>query len=128
MFQKEVAERITAAPGSKSYGRLSVIVQWLAHAEAAFDIAPGAFRPSPKVTSTVVVLASARAEPLAPCDFATLERVTAAAFGQRRKMLRASLRALGGETLCAAAGVEPTQRAEQLTVEAFCALARTVSS
>jgi 16S rRNA (adenine1518-N6/adenine1519-N6)-dimethyltransferase len=86
---------------------------------------PGAFVPPPKVESTVVRLVP-RTEPLAPADPALLERVTAAAFGQRRKMLRQSLKALGGEALCRAAGVEPTARAEQLSVEQFCSLARAV--
>jgi 16S rRNA (adenine1518-N6/adenine1519-N6)-dimethyltransferase len=128
MFQKEVAERLVSRPRSKSYGRLSVLTQWLTEAAMAFDIPPGAFMPAPKVTSTVVVL-QPRPAPLAPADFATLERVTAAAFGQRRKMLRGSLKALGGDTLalCAAAGIEPTARAEELDVAAFCAIARLVA-
>lgn len=127
MFQKEVAERLVARPRSKSYGRLSVLTQWLTAAETVFDIPPGAFLPAPKVTSTVVVLRP-RPLPLAPADFATLERVTAAAFGQRRKMLRGSLKSLTvtPEALCAAAGVAPTARAEELGVEEFCALARQV--
>ena len=127
MFQKEVAERLAAKPRSKSYGRLSVLTQWLAEAETAFDIPPGAFMPAPKVTSTVVVLRP-RPAPLAPADFATLEKVTAAAFGQRRKMLRGSLKSLGGDTaaLCAAGGIDPTARAEELSVAEFCALARLI--
>jgi 16S rRNA (adenine1518-N6/adenine1519-N6)-dimethyltransferase len=128
MFQKEVAERLVAKPRSKSYGRLSVLTQWLTEASAAFDIPPGAFLPAPKVTSTVVVLRP-RAEPLAPADFAVLERVTAAAFGQRRKMLRGSLKTLSAdaEGLCRAAGIEPTARAEELDIAQFCALARLVA-
>ncbi len=124
MFQKEVALRLAAAPGSKEYGRLSVLTQWLCTVELAFDVAPRAFVPAPKVISTVVNL-HPRAAPLAPCTIGDLERVTAAAFGQRRKMLRASLRSLGGETarLIAAAGVAPEARAEELSVEEFCALA-----
>jgi len=125
MFQKEVAERLAAAPGSDAYGRLSVLAQWLCDVRLAFDVPPQAFVPAPKVTSTLVHLIP-RAAPLAPCDQAALERVTAAAFGQRRKMLRQSLKSLGGDTaaLLAAAGVEPTARAETLSVEQFCALAR----
>jgi 16S rRNA (adenine1518-N6/adenine1519-N6)-dimethyltransferase len=130
MFQKEVAERLAAAPGSDAYGRLSVLTQWRCTVRQLFDIPPQAFVPAPKVTSTVVQLLP-RAAPLAPCEQATLERVTAAAFGQRRKMLRQSLKSLGleargGDTgaLIEAAGVRPTQRAEELSVEQFCALAR----
>jgi len=127
MFQKEVADRLVAKPRSKSYGRLSVLTQWLTEAEAAFDIPPGAFFPAPKVTSTVVVLRP-RPKPLAAADFATLERVTAAAFGQRRKMLRGSLKALSDDptALCAAAGIDPTARAEELDIAQFCALARLI--
>jgi 16S rRNA (adenine1518-N6/adenine1519-N6)-dimethyltransferase len=127
MFQKEVAQRLAAAPRSKEYGRLSVLTQWICRVEALFDIPPAAFVPAPKVTSTLVRL-TPRATPLAPCRRDLLERVTAAAFGQRRKMLRQSLRALGGDTaaLLAAAGVEPTARAEELSVEEFCALARSI--
>jgi 16S rRNA (adenine1518-N6/adenine1519-N6)-dimethyltransferase len=129
MFQKEVAERLAAAPGSGAYGRLSVLTQWLCSVRLAFDVPPQAFVPAPKVTSTVVQLVP-RALPLASCDQALLERVTAAAFGQRRKMLRQSLKALGGDTaaLIAAAGVTPTARAEELSVEQFCALARALRS
>jgi 16S rRNA (adenine1518-N6/adenine1519-N6)-dimethyltransferase len=125
MFQKEVAQRLTAAPRSKAYGRLSVLTQWLAEADMAFDIPPGAFYPPPKITSTVVQLIP-RAKPLAEARIEDLERVTAAAFGQRRKMLRASLKTLGVDTdgLIAEAGVTPTARAEELSVEEFCALAR----
>ena len=125
MFQREVAERLTAAPRSKSYGRLSVLVQWLAEPQILFDIPPRAFVPPPKVTSSVVRIVP-RAEPLAPADQPALERVTAAAFGQRRKMLRTSLKSLGVpvEPLLARAGIVPTARAEELTVLEFCALAR----
>jgi 16S rRNA (adenine1518-N6/adenine1519-N6)-dimethyltransferase len=128
MFQREVAERLTAVPRTHAYGRLSVITQWLCEPRILFDIPARAFTPPPKVTSTVVQL-TPRAHPLAPADKATLERVTAAAFGQRRKMLRASLRTLGvpSEALLAEAGITPTARAEELSVEDFCALARAVT-
>lgn len=125
MFQKEVAERLVATPRTKDYGRLSVAAQWRCEIRLLFDIAPRAFTPPPKVTSTVVSLVP-RAEPLAPADSTALERVTAAAFGQRRKMLRASLRSLtpDAERLIAKAGLDPTARAEELSVADFCALAR----
>jgi len=125
MFQKEVAARLGAAPRSKDYGRLSVITQWLCAVEPLFEIPARAFTPPPKVTSTVVGLLP-RAAPLAPADFETLQRVTAAAFGQRRKMLRQSLKSLGSDpaALLAAARVPETARAEELDVAAFCALAR----
>jgi 16S rRNA (adenine1518-N6/adenine1519-N6)-dimethyltransferase len=128
MFQREVAERLTAAPRTPAYGRLSVITQWLCEAKILFDIPARAFTPPPKVTSTVVQL-TPRPQPLAEAEKATLERVTAAAFGQRRKMLRASLRTLGipSEGLLAEAGITPTARAEELSVAEFCALARTFS-
>ncbi|MGR7995045.1 MULTISPECIES: 16S rRNA (adenine(1518)-N(6)/adenine(1519)-N(6))-dimethyltransferase RsmA [unclassified Xanthobacter] len=123
MFQKEVAERIVAAPGSKAYGRLAVLAGWRTTARIAFDVAPSAFVPPPKVTSSVVHLVP-RASP-APCALATLERVTEAAFGQRRKMLRQSLKSLGGDPLplLAAAGVAETARAEEIDVDGFVALA-----
>ena len=129
MFQREVAERLVAMPRSPAYGRLSVIVQWLAEPKILFDLPPSAFVPPPKVTSSVVTLLP-RAIPLAPADKARLERVTAAAFGQRRKMLRASLRTLGvpAEPLLDAAGVAPTARAEELSVGEFCALARALEA
>jgi 16S rRNA (adenine1518-N6/adenine1519-N6)-dimethyltransferase len=128
MFQREVAERLVAPPRSPAYGRLSVIVQWLAEPKILFDLPPRAFVPPPKVTSSLVSLLP-RAEPLAPASKAALERVTAAAFGQRRKMLRASLRTLGiaPEPLLEAAGVTPTARAEELSVAEFCALARALN-
>jgi 16S rRNA (adenine1518-N6/adenine1519-N6)-dimethyltransferase len=127
MFQREVAERLTAAPRSKSYGRLSVLVQWLAEPQIVFDIPSRAFVPPPKVTSSVVRIVP-RPEPLAPADRPAFERVTAAAFGQRRKMLRTSLKTLGisVEPLLHCAGVAPTARAEELTVAEFCAIARVV--
>jgi 16S rRNA (adenine1518-N6/adenine1519-N6)-dimethyltransferase len=125
MFQKEVAERLLAAPRSKDYGRLTVLVQWLCETHRLFDIPPRAFTPPPKVTSAVVRL-TPRPKLLYPARKAALERVTAAAFGQRRKMLRQSLRTLTPEAaeLLAAAGVVETARAEELDVAQFCALAR----
>ncbi len=125
MFQKEVAQRLCATPRTKAYGRLSVIAQWLCTVEPLFDIAPQAFVPAPKVTSTVVRL-TPRAEPLGNCRKDALERVTAAAFGQRRKMLRQSLRSLAHDVtaVIAAEGVAPTARAEELSIEDFCRLAR----
>ncbi|HEX3161971.1 MAG TPA: 16S rRNA (adenine(1518)-N(6)/adenine(1519)-N(6))-dimethyltransferase RsmA [Pseudolabrys sp.] len=128
MFQREVAERIAASPGSKSYGRLSVLAGWRTEARILFDVAPSAFVPPPKVTSSVVRL-TPRPEPLA-CDPAALQRVTEAAFGQRRKMLRQSLKTLGVDaaTLLADAGIEPTARAEEIPVDGFVALARTFAS
>jgi len=125
MFQKEVAERIVAPPGGKAYGRLAVLAQWRARARMLFDVNRSAFTPPPAVTSTVVELIP-RSAPLAPADPAVLERVVAAAFGQRRKMLRSSLKSLGADPskLIADAGIDPTQRAEELSVEEFCALAR----
>ena len=123
MFQREVAERIVAPPGGKHYGRLSVLAGWRAQAKILFDIHPSAFVPPPKVTSSLVELVP-RADPLS-CDRALLERVTAAAFGQRRKMLRQSLKSLGIDPLplLAAVGIEPTARAEQIPVAGFVALA-----
>jgi 16S rRNA (adenine1518-N6/adenine1519-N6)-dimethyltransferase len=125
MFQKEVAERLLATPRNKDYGRLSVLVQWLCEPRRLFDIPPRAFTPPPKVTSTVLQL-TPRPKPLHPASKAALERVTAAAFGQRRKMLRQSLRALtpAAADLLAAAEIPGTARAEELTVEQFCALTR----
>jgi 16S rRNA (adenine1518-N6/adenine1519-N6)-dimethyltransferase len=127
MFQREVALRLTAAPRSKSYGRLSVVTQWLAEARILFDVPARAFVPPPKVTSSVVAIVP-RLEPLASAAKPMLERVTAAAFNQRRKMLRSSLEALGVpvQYLLARAGVPPTARAEELSVAEFCALARAI--
>jgi 16S rRNA (adenine1518-N6/adenine1519-N6)-dimethyltransferase len=124
MFQREVAERIVAGPGSKTYGRLSVLAGWRAEAKILFDIAPSAFVPPPSVTSSVVQL-TPRAAPLA-CERRALERVTEAAFGQRRKMLRQSLKSLGADPLrlLGAAGIDETARAEDIPVEGFVALAR----
>ena len=128
MFQREVAERIVAQTGSKSYGRLSVLVQWRCEARILFDINRSAFVPPPKVTSSLVML-SPRATPFA-CDRTLLERVTEAAFGQRRKMLRQSLRTLGADAgqLLASAGLDPTARAEDIPVAGFAALARALAA
>ena len=128
MFQKEVAERIVAAPGSKAYGRLSILAQWRCDARIAFEIPPRAFTPPPKVTSAVVQLDRLEA-PRFPADAAVLSGVVAMAFGQRRKMLRASLKGLSGdvEALLKAAGIAPTDRAETVGLEAFCRLARLVA-
>jgi len=124
MFQREVAERITASPGSKTYGRLSVLTGWRTEARILFDIAASAFVPPPKVTSSLVELVP-RARPLA-CDDKKLQRVTEAAFGQRRKMLRQSMKSLGVDPLplLGAAGIDPTARAEDIPVDGFVALAR----
>ena len=129
MFQREVAERLVARPRSPAYGRLSVITQWLTEPKILFDLPPRAFVPPPKVTSSVVSL-TPRPAPLMSADKAILERVTAAAFGQRRKMLRSSLKNLGVpvEPLLAAAGIAPTARAEELSVSEFCALARGIEA
>ncbi|HEX3861785.1 MAG TPA: 16S rRNA (adenine(1518)-N(6)/adenine(1519)-N(6))-dimethyltransferase RsmA [Stellaceae bacterium] len=129
MFQREVAERLVAAPRSPAYGRLSVLTQWLTEPKILFDLPPRAFVPAPKVTSSVVALAP-RPAPLAPASKPILERVTAAAFGQRRKMLRSSLKTLGVpvDPLFAATGITPTARAEELSVVDFCALARTLEA
>ncbi|WP_417768796.1 16S rRNA (adenine(1518)-N(6)/adenine(1519)-N(6))-dimethyltransferase RsmA [Stappia sp.] len=123
MFQKEVAERIVAPPGSKAYGRLGVLAGWRCHATLAFEVGAKAFTPPPKVTSAIVHL-TPRASPLA-CDLKALEKLTAAAFGQRRKMLRASLKPLASdaEDRIRSVGIEPTERAEQLSIEEFVALA-----
>jgi len=127
MFQREVAERIVAAPGSKNYGRLSVLTQWRCQARILFDVNASAFVPPPKVKSSLV-----RIVPLATpasCERKMLEAVTQAAFGQRRKMLRQSLRSLDGDaaTLLAAAGLDPTARAEDISVEGFVSLARALA-
>jgi 16S rRNA (adenine1518-N6/adenine1519-N6)-dimethyltransferase len=124
MFQREVAERIAARPGSKSYGRLSVLAGWRCEARILFDVAASAFVPAPKVTSSLVELVP-RPAPLR-CDAKALQRVTQAAFGQRRKMLRQSLKSLGVDpfALIAAVGLEETARAEEISIEGFVALAR----
>jgi 16S rRNA (adenine1518-N6/adenine1519-N6)-dimethyltransferase len=128
MFQKEVVERICAEPGGKDYGRLAVAAQWRWRARKLFDVAPSAFVPPPSVVSAVVELVP-RAAPLAPAEPKALERVVAAAFGQRRKMLRQSLKAAGDAlAMCEKAGIDPTRRAETLSVEEFCALARAITA
>ncbi|PYE88536.1 16S rRNA (adenine(1518)-N(6)/adenine(1519)-N(6))-dimethyltransferase RsmA [Phyllobacterium leguminum] len=124
MFQREVAERIVAKPGSEAYGRLGVLAGWRTEAKIAFDVPPQAFTPPPKVTSSVVHLMP-REAPLA-CDAAKLGRVTQAAFGQRRKMLRQSIKSLGGEALLGKTGIDPTRRAETLSVEEFVTLANAI--
>ncbi len=121
MFQKEVADRIVAEPGNKTYGRLSVISQWLCQPCREFNVDKRAFTPPPKVTSSVVSLWP-RAEPLAPATWNALETVTARAFGQRRKMIRSSLKSL--ELDLDRLGIDPRLRAENLSVEQFCTLAR----
>ncbi len=124
MLQREVADRLVAPPGSRTYGRLSVATQWRMTARRLFDLPASAFVPPPRVTSSVVQLVP-RPQPLAPADPAILELVTRAAFGQRRKMLRSALRSLGTDPLplLEAAGIAPERRAEELSVENFCALA-----
>jgi len=124
MFQREVAERIVAKPGGDAYGRLGVLAGWRTEARIAFDVPPQAFTPPPKVTSSVVHLVP-RESPL-PADVKKLGRVTEAAFGQRRKMLRQSLKSLGGERLLEAVGIDGTRRAETLDVEEFVRLANLV--
>ena len=121
MFQKEVGERIVAEAGDDHYGRLGVLCGWLTEAEMMFDLSPQAFTPPPKVTSTVVHI-EPRKSPI-PCELSKLERVTHAAFGQRRKMLRQSLKPLGGEALLNTAEIDPSRRAETLSIEEFCRLA-----
>jgi 16S rRNA (adenine1518-N6/adenine1519-N6)-dimethyltransferase len=121
MFQREVAERIVAAPGSAHYGRLAVLAGWRTVSRIAFDVPAQAFTPPPKVTSSVVHIVP-REAPLA-CDVRRLARTTEAAFGQRRKMLRQSLKSMGGEALLTSLGIDPTRRAETLSVEEFVAIA-----
>ena len=125
MFQREVAQRIVATPGSKAYGRLAILSQWRAQPQIVMDLPPEAFTPAPKVYSAVVHIA-ALPLPRFPADADVLARVVAAALNQRRKMLRSALKPLGGdaEDRLKAAGIAPTQRAEQVSLEAFCALAR----
>ena len=125
MFQREVAERIVAQPGSKAYGRLALLAQWRADAKIVINLPPEAFSPPPKVSSAVVHL-TALPEPRFPADAAILSRTVAAAFNQRRKMLRSALKGTAPdiEDRLIAAGLKPTDRAEQVPLEGFCALAR----
>ncbi len=123
MFQAEVAERITAEPASPAYGRLAVLAQWTCRTRIAVRLPPEAFTPRPKVSSAVVSLVPHPVQPPAPL-FAAMQRLTAAAFGQRRKMLRASLKPLGGAGLLAAADIAPERRAETLSIAEFDRLAR----
>ena len=129
MFQREVAERIVAQPGSKAYGRLALLVQWRAEARIVLSLPPEAFTPPPKVSSDVVRL-TALPEPRFEADAQVLERVVAMAFNQRRKMLRAALRGLHPEIeeILVSVGIAPTERAERLSLEQFCALARAVKA
>ncbi len=129
MFQKEVAERIVAQPGSKTYGRLAILSQWRTDARISLTLPPGAFTPPPKVSSAVVHL-TALPEPRYPADPKVLERVVARAFNQRRKMLRAALKGAAPdiEDRLLSAGIQPTDRAEQVSLEQFCALARVMET
>lgn len=129
MFQREVAERIVAQPRSKAYGRLAVLAQWRCEARIVLSLPPRAFTPPPKVSSAVVELRPQRSG-VPSCRVATIERLTAAAFGQRRKMLRTSLAALRCDTqqLLKEAGIEPTLRAEDLSVGQFCNLAQVLEA
>jgi 16S rRNA (adenine1518-N6/adenine1519-N6)-dimethyltransferase len=129
MFQKEVAARITAKPGTADYGRLSIICQWRMHAKKLFDVNRSAFTPPPKVTSSIVQL-EPRAAPLVDCDVTALERVTASAFGQRRKMLRSSLKSVFAdpESVLQSLSIDPQRRAEELNVEDFGRLAKAYSA
>ncbi len=126
MFQQEVAERLVATPGTGEYGRLSVLTQWLCAADLRLRIPPAAFVPPPKVWSAVVVLTPRPAQPDGAL-FKAMERVTAAAFGQRRKMLRGSMKSLGGEALLSRAGIASDRRAETLSIAEFDTLARLVA-
>ncbi len=128
MFQREVADRIVAQPGSKAYGRLAVLSQWRSDARIAMSLPPEAFTPPPKVSSAVVHLTALPA-PRFPADADVLSRVVAKAFNQRRKMLRAALKGVAPdiEDKLIAAGLKPTDRAEQIPLEGFCALARLVA-
>lgn len=127
MFQQEVAERICASPGTAAYGRLSILVQWTCKADLLLRIPPSAFVPPPKVFSAVVGLVPHAAQPQ-PGLFVIMERLTAAAFGQRRKMLRGALKGLGGEALLRDAGIAADRRAETLSVAEFDRLARLIES
>ncbi|MEM8979359.1 MAG: 16S rRNA (adenine(1518)-N(6)/adenine(1519)-N(6))-dimethyltransferase RsmA [Pseudomonadota bacterium] len=125
MFQKEVAERIVAQPGSKAYGRLAILAQWRSDARIVMTLPAEAFTPPPKVQSAVVQLVALE-NPKFPAEAEVLQRIVALAFQQRRKMLRASLKSLGPdlEDRLKSAGIAPTERAENVSLEAFCALSR----
>ena len=123
MFQQEVADRICAAPGTSAYGRLSVLAQWISQVDIMVRLPPDAFVPPPKVWSAVVGFTPHAEQPEAAL-FSLMERLTAAAFGQRRKMLRGALKSLGGEALLARAGIAPERRAETLSVAEFDRLVR----
>lgn len=125
MFQREVAERITAAPGDSAYGRLSILTGWHADAQILFDIPPDAFVPAPKIISSVVQILPLPA-PRFACSQSALETVTRLAFGQRRKMLRASLKSVGGAPMLEAAGIDPQARPQDLDIAAFCRLANSI--
>jgi 16S rRNA (adenine1518-N6/adenine1519-N6)-dimethyltransferase len=125
MFQQEVAERICAEPSTAAYGRLSILAQWICRSELLLRIPPAAFVPPPKVFSAVVGLVPHPAQP-EPALFAVMERLTAAAFGQRRKMLRGALKSVGGEAMLREAGIAPDRRAETLSVAEFDRLAHTI--
>ena len=127
MFQREVAERITAVPGDSAFGRLSILTGWLADADILFDIPPEAFVPPPKIISSVVQIRPLP-EPRFPCDQKALETVTRLAFGQRRKMLRASLKSLGGASMLENAGIDPQSRPQDLDIAVFCRLAQALDS
>jgi len=125
MFQLEVAERICAAPGTPAYGRLSVLAQWLCEADIILHIPASAFSPPPKVDSALIRLVPRPDQP-PPEELKAMEKLTAAAFGQRRKMLRGALKPLGGEALLNAAGIDPARRAETLSVAEFERLMREI--
>ena len=125
MFQREVAERITAAPGDSAYGRLSILTGWHADAQILFDIPPDAFVPAPQIISSVVQIRPLPA-PRFACSQLALETVTRLAFGQRRKMLRASLKSVGGAPMLEAAGIDPQARPQDLDIAAFCRLANSI--
>lgn len=121
MFQKEVADRILAEPGSKTYGRLSVMTQWLCDVRRLFDLPPSAFTPPPKIKSSVLHFVPKTLDPASAPKFATMEKILAAAFGQRRKMIRGSLSAYMAQI--ERAGLDPTLRAEDVPVAAYASLA-----
>ena len=122
MFQREVAERITARPGEEAYGRLSVLTRWLADAEILFDVPASAFVPQPKIISSIVQIVPL-AQPRYPCSQHALEFITRTAFGQRRKMLRSSLKKINGDQLLAEAGIAPESRPQDIDIDKFCKLA-----